>query len=81
MRKSLIAAFALALAGFTGAAGAQPLVVNADITTDTTWGDNLPLESQIVLDRPIFVKDGATLRILPGVIVRGQPRSGAVVPG
>jgi hypothetical protein len=79
-RKSLIAAFAFALAGFAGSAGAQPLVVNADVVVDTTWGDNLPLESEIVLQRPIFVKDGATLRILPGVIVRGQPRSGPVIP-
>src|SRR5262245_22075219 len=80
MRKTLMTALALAL-GAAGGASAQPLVVSTDITTDTVWGDNLPLESQIVLQQPIFVKNGATLTILPGVIVRGQPRSGPVVAG
>ncbi|RIL01357.1 MAG: hypothetical protein DCC71_18020 [Proteobacteria bacterium] len=56
-------------------------MVSTDVTTDTVWGDNLPLESQIVLQQPIFVKNGATLTILPGVIVRGQPRSAAVQAG
>jgi hypothetical protein len=49
--------------------------VNADITTDTTWS------GQIVLEKPIFVKSGATLTILPGTIVRGQPRTSAPVQG
>jgi hypothetical protein len=45
---------------------------SADITADTTWGDD---ESQVVLEGAIFVKNGATLTILPGTIVRGQPRT------
>jgi len=75
MRRT-ISTFALALAvcGLAAGASAQT-VVNADITSDTTWSGT------IILDQPIFVKDGATLTILPGTIVRGQPRSGPVVVG
>jgi hypothetical protein len=50
-------------------------VVNADIGTNTTWSGT------IILQKPIFVQSGAILTILPGTIVRGQPRSGPVVPG
>ncbi|MCG8589593.1 MAG: hypothetical protein MJE66_09905 [Proteobacteria bacterium] len=60
-------------------AGAQT-VVGADVTTDTTWcGAANP--SPIILEQPIFVKDGATLTILPGCIVRGQPRTQPVQAG
>ncbi len=61
-------------------------------TGDMTWGPGLALNIStsggpstapcpIVLDRPIFVRDGRTLTILPGCIIRGQPRSGPVVQG
>ena len=78
MKLRWITTFALALAGFAASAGAQT-VVNTDVTTNTTWG-NATNPSPIILDRPIFVKN-ATLTILPGTIVRGQPRSGPVVAG
>lgn len=78
MQKRAFAAFALALAGFAGGANAQIVIQAVDITVDTTWGDN---ETEVVLQQPIFVKNGATLTILPGVIVRGQPRTGPVVAG
>jgi hypothetical protein len=42
---------------------------------DTTWS------GEIILQQPIFVKNGATLTITPGTIVRGQPRTGPVIPG
>lgn len=74
MKTKLIAALVFALAGFAGSANAQT-VVAADITTNTTWS------GEIVLDTVIFVRDGAILTILPGTIVRGQPRSGPVVVG
>jgi len=83
MRKTLITAMALALAGGIGDANAQTSV-SADITTNTTWGSGAfpcSLASPIVLENPIFVKSGATLTILPGCVVRGQPRTAAVVPG
>src|SRR5262245_4495325 len=65
-----IAALMLA-AGFSGSAMAQT-IVSTNITTNTTW--NLA-GSPYILQTAIFVKDGATLTILPGVIVRGQPRT------
>jgi len=67
----------LALAGLAGGAGASPCtLVAADVTADTTWGP-----ADVCLSLPIFVKDGATLTILPGTVVRGQPRTAAVLPG
>ena len=73
MQKLRIAALAFALGGFAAGADAQT-VVNADVVTDTTWSGT------IVLQRPIFV-NGATLTILQGTIVRGQPRTAAVQAG
>ena len=62
-----------------GSASAQIIIQATDIVANTTWGDN---ETEpIILQQPIFVKNGATLTILPGTIVRGQPRTGPVVPG
>ena len=43
--------------------------VNSNITTDTTWS------GVVILETTIAVKDDATLTILPGTIVRGQPRT------
>lgn len=79
MRTKLMASLAVALAAVAGGAEAQTSV-SADITTDTTWC-NAANPSPIILENPIFVKGGATLTILPGCIVRGQPRTAAVVPG
>jgi len=73
MQIGRLLATALAVAGLATTAGAQT-VVSSDVTVDTTWS------GEVVLDVPIFVK-GATLTILPGTIVRGQPRSAAVTPG
>lgn len=67
MKKLLATATFLATASVLSAQTS----VNADITTDTVWG------GEIVLEGPIFVKDGAVLTITPGTIVRGQPRSAA----
>jgi len=82
MRKLMIASFALALTGLAGGAGAATLVTS-DVTTDTTWGPpgSGATVEEPVLDRPIFVKSGATLTILAGTVVRGQPRTAAVQPG
>ena len=82
MQKTFFATLAFALVAVPGNARAQDCgasdpetVVNADITVDTTWS------GEIILQQPIFVKNGATLTINAGTIVRGQPRSGPVVPG
>jgi hypothetical protein len=78
MRKAMLAV-ALGCAGIAGAASAQT-VVSADVTTNTTWG-GAANPSPIILQQPIFVKNGAILTILPGTIVRGQPRTQTQVPG
>jgi hypothetical protein len=80
------AALAFVVGGIAASANAGQTVVAADVVADTVWGDDLPCgvpgcEDEIILQLPIFVKSGATLTILPGTIVRGQPRSGPVVPG
>jgi hypothetical protein len=67
----IVAALAVAL-GSTGGAAAQT-VVNANITANTTW---TLAGSPYILEGAIFVKNGAILTILPGVVVRGQPRIG-----
>jgi hypothetical protein len=84
MRKQLLGMFALALATAPAVANASaancgagdvPLVVAADVTTNTTWSGT------VILQQPIFVRNGAILTILPGTIVRGQPRTAAVQAG
>jgi hypothetical protein len=79
MKRKKLVALAIALAGAASGANAQTFV-NADVTTNTTWGGG-PNPSPIILQKPIFVKNGAILTILPGTDVRGQPRSGPVVQG
>jgi hypothetical protein len=79
MRKLNAVALALAIAGSATGAIAQTSV-STDITTNTTWG-GAANPSPIILQATIFVKNGAILTILPGTIVRGQPRQAAVVPG
>ncbi len=73
MRTSIFKAVAFVLGtAVAGSAGAQT-VVSADVTVDTNWS------GEVVLQNPIFVKNGAVLTIDPGTIVRGQPRTAAVL--
>ncbi|MFT6058637.1 MAG: hypothetical protein ACJAS5_000058 [Lentimonas sp.] len=65
---SLVSALALS-------AGHAQTVVSSNVTSDTTWSGT------VVLDGTIFVKNNAALTILPGTIVRGQPRSAAGTVG
>jgi len=75
MRISIFGALAFALGtAIAGQAGAQT-IINADVTTDTTWSGT------VVLQQAVFVKNGAVLTIEPGTIVRGQPRTAAVLAG
>jgi hypothetical protein len=52
-------------------------VADDNIVANTTWG-GVANPSPICLEAPIFVQPGVTLTILPGTIVRGQPRRLAV---
>lgn len=70
MKKTLITTLvAFGAAGVALAQSNPQTVVNSDIVTDTTWS------GEILLSQPIFVKNNAVLTILPGTIVRGQPRA------
>ncbi|MFI5320465.1 MAG: hypothetical protein ACHQ6V_12890, partial [Myxococcota bacterium] len=88
MRKQLLALMAAAVLGGASAANASaancgatdvpqlwPAWPAGDITANTTW------TGTIVLQSPVFVKNGATLTITPGTIVRGQPRQALFVAG
>jgi len=79
MRQLKAAALALAIAGSASGALAQT-VITTDITTNTTWC-NTANPGPIILNATVFVKNNAILTILPGCIIRGQPRQAAVVPG
>ena len=63
--KQILTLFALLLS--LGAA-AQTVNVTQDITTNTTWTNN----NIYILFGDIFVKNGATLTIQPGTIIRGD---------
>jgi hypothetical protein len=75
MRISTLGALTAVLgAAFAGNAGAQT-VVSSNVEVDTIWSGT------VILQQPIFVKAGATLTIEEGTIVRGQPRTAAVLAG
>ena len=90
MRLQLIATIGLAVIGLAGQAGAQT-VKSGTISADETWcGTANP--GPIILAGPVVVGDGtnagtpnftdkATLTILPGCVVRGQPRTAAGAAG
>ena len=71
-------ALAFAIAGMASSAGAVETVttINADVTTPQTWCDN---ETTMFLAKPIFVF--TKLTILPGCIIRGNPRTVAFNAG
>lgn len=75
MKNSLLA-LALASAA-AGSASAAVVNVTADITSNTFW----TADNEYVLDTVIFVKDGATLDIAPGTVVRGQPDATSLLAG
>jgi len=42
------------------------IVINSDVTTNTTWSGVIKLQNKV------YVRNGATLTILPGTIIRGD---------
>ena len=75
MRKQLTTALAAVIAGFGMNAAAQTVCIpDGVIAANTVWGDN---ETEVVLQGALFVTNGATLTILPGVTVRGWPQVGS----
>ncbi len=65
MKKLLLTAFAASM-GLV-AANAASIDVTADITESTRWTS----DNEYFLDTVVFVRDGATLWIEPGTVVRG----------
>lgn len=83
MRKTGKALIGLIVVGLAPAAfaqvaacpiGAPTLTVSGDVNANAAWSGH------VLLDGPVFVKNNATLTIAAGTVVRGQPRSSAVVP-
>jgi hypothetical protein len=71
MKKLITSAF---LAVFvTAGASAAVIEVTSDITSDTTWTS----ANDYILTDIIYVKNGATLTINPGTIIRGEPEDGS----
>jgi hypothetical protein len=56
-------------------AGPMNINVSADITTSTTW----TYPNTYFLKKHVYVKNGATLTIEPGVIVRGEAMTSLVI--
>jgi hypothetical protein len=75
--KVLAALAAMALSMVVQQADAATVNVSANVTTSQTWLSS----NEYVLTQPIFVKDGATLTIQPGTVVRGLPPGATVKPG
>jgi hypothetical protein len=93
MRRNSLLALALALAAFVGKASAETCVGApdagecpqtagdvADITANTTWCDATNT-GPIILNEPVFVRNGATLTINAPCVIMGQPRQAAVQAG
>jgi len=80
MRNRLLPLFAAVLAATVAGNASALTSVATDVAADDTWCDGAK-PGPIILENPIFVLDGATLTILPGCVVRGQPRTAAVAPG
>jgi hypothetical protein len=84
MNKNLLALAAAAIAA-SSASAAVIKVGDASnpgsdanlITTNTFW----TADNEYILDTVIFVKDGATLDIAPGTVVRGQPDESSLLAG
>lgn len=66
-----LASLMAVIGGSAYAAG--PTLISSNITSDTQW---TTADSPYVIQGLIYVKNGATLDIAPGVVVRGQPLSG-----
>lgn len=75
MKKTLLSLAAASLAA--GAATAATINVTGDISTNTQWTSG----NVYILDKVIYVRDGATLDIAPGTIIRGQPDESSLVAG
>jgi hypothetical protein len=84
MNKNLLALAAAAIAASSASAAVIKVGDSTNpggaanlITTNTLW----TADNEYILDTVIFVKDGATLDIAPGTVVRGQPDENSLLAG
>jgi len=90
MTRLIVGIAALAALGLASSANALVCYDQADLdaagaNATVVWGDTAA-ESEIILEETMFVRNGQTLQILPGTIIRGLPRldlvaSAASAPG
>ena len=76
--KSIIKGGAAALcigAGIAGTADADVVTVSSNITTSTTWVST----NTYVLQDQIYVEDGVTLTIEPGVVIQGEGSAEGII--
>ncbi len=76
MKKTTMAMFCVAGASLCAHAQTGTNYISSDISVDTTWTSNIVY----IIDRPVFVKDGATLTVHAGTVIRGLPKT-AATPG
>ena len=69
--RALIAAALVALAPAAARAAVQ------NVTTDISVSEVWTADNEYVLTQPIYVRDGATLTIEPGTVIRGETESGS----
>ena len=65
----------IALGSMACGLSAQTFVAAGSLGSDQTWS---PANDPYILQGAVFVDGGNTLTILPGTIVRGQPRTGPI---
>lgn len=65
MKKNLLILFIAVLAAFSSQA---QIIVSGEITANTTWTNN----NIYLLDGWVYVRDGATLTIEPGTLIKGD---------
>ncbi|SFM02533.1 hypothetical protein [Marinobacter zhejiangensis] len=79
-RRNLLALIPVFMAGGAAVVGFttfenRAVRISSDITTDTTWEAG----NRYVLENTVFVQDGASLTIQPGVVVQGERGSALIV--
>ena len=67
-RRSIVGLAGAVIALVSLQAGAANITVSTDITTTQSWSSN----NVYTLTKPIFVRNGATLTIGPGTVIRGE---------
>ncbi len=68
-KNRLISVAGITIAGFLYPLSAATILVDADITSNTTWTS----DNEYILTKIIYVKNNATLTIQAGTVIKGEP--------